>query len=230
MTRFIGLGHYSRTGKTSFSNYLEQALRDIDPKIKVKSIPLAAKLKDVTHQLYGWAGLQDMAFYETSEGAKARNIVLPKLGLSPVDIWIKFGTPAVRENVYDGTWVDYVLKADHDADIVIVPDIRFPNEVQAFGAAGASFFKIVRPGFGPREGSVADAALLGWDGWDYVFGGSGQMSELNYRAQEVAEWLTGHRHSVVQTPVERQAALAVEVLPKKESTWDWLKKKVNILK
>src|ERR1035437_2708896 len=99
--RIIGLGHYSRTGKDSFANYF---LLHTPGAIK---IPFAWKLKSITHDLYSWAGLREPEYYETPEGALARDIVLPDLGLTPVQVWVKFGTPAVREQVYDKTWIDY---------------------------------------------------------------------------------------------------------------------------
>jgi hypothetical protein len=165
----IGIGHYSRTGKDTFANGLIDALNDLDPGLRVGRRSFATKLKEVTSELYGWAGLRGEAYYNRPEHEHERDVVLPALGMTPVDIWVKFGTPAVREQVYDLTWVDYLLKTDHGLDVIVIPDVRFPNEVRAIQETGGHLIKIVRDGYGPKM-TVADLALIYFEGWDNVFG------------------------------------------------------------
>jgi hypothetical protein len=103
------------------------------------------------------------------------------------------------------------LKTDHHADVLIVPDVRFPNEADAIKAAGGIAAKIVRPGYGPRK-TVADRALLGYTGWDYVLGDRGSMDALRLAAIPFADWIIGTGPKPVQTPEERARALAVECI------------------
>jgi hypothetical protein len=210
-TLFIGLGHYSRTGKDTFANYLIDALSKRAPRLKVIKRSFAWKLKQITYELYAWAGMQPPEHYETKSGEKDRDAMLPALGMTPVQLWVAFGTKAVREQVYQGTWLDYLLKTKHDADVVIVPDCRFPNEADAISVAGGVTIKIVRPGYGPRK-TVADRALLGYTGWDYVLGDRGSIKGLDQQAQPFADWITGNGPRPRQTPEAREAALAVEVI------------------
>jgi hypothetical protein len=207
--KIIGLGHYSRTGKDSFANYLVQNLLSTD--LRVVKRPFAWKLKEVAHDLYAWAGMREPEFYETPEGAIARDVVLPALEMTPVEVWVKLGTPAIREQVYDKTWIDYVLKGTRDTDILIIPDVRFPNEIEAIREAGGTAIKVVRPGYGPRN-TVADRKLLGYAGWDYVIGGEGTMTSLNRWAATFALYYIGHGPRPVQSEADRQQALAVEKL------------------
>jgi hypothetical protein len=179
--KIIGLGHYSRTGKDTLANAMIEWFGQFSPGVKVIKLSFGWKVKQTTHELYAWAGLREPEFYETPEGAKLRDVVLPLLGMTPVDIWVKFGTDAVRNQVYENTWIDYVTKNEHKADVAIVPDVRFPNEVAAMRAAGAKLVKVVRPGFGPKK-TKADRALLGYTGWDYVVGASGEIAELRWWA------------------------------------------------
>jgi outer membrane protein assembly factor BamE (lipoprotein component of BamABCDE complex) len=65
-------------------------------------------------------------------------MILRALGMTPVEVWVAMGTPAIRENVYDRTWIDYVLQTDHDCDLLIVPDVRFPNEATEFKLIGGT--------------------------------------------------------------------------------------------
>lgn len=185
--KLIGLGHYSRVGKDSFANFLKQAFRalDRDNKLVVGKLSFAYKLKQITHELYGWAGLREPEFYETPDGAELRRVALPIIGLSPVDIWIKFGTDAVRNQVYDRTWVDYLLKsACPEYDVAIITDVRFPNEADAIKQMGGMLIKVVRPGFGPI--SDVDKALDGYWGWDREVGQYGTMDNLQRWADIIA--------------------------------------------
>jgi hypothetical protein len=160
----VGLGHYKRTGKNSFATFLCEALQ---PFHTVQITSFACKLKQICHELYGWAGLREKAFYETEPGASLREVILPDLGKSPRQIWIDFGTLAVREQVYEPTWRDYVLKQPPKCDILIITDVRFPNEATGIKAVGGILVKILRPGFLPGL-DVADQALVDYTGWDRV--------------------------------------------------------------
>ncbi len=162
----VGLGHYSRTGKDTFANYLIEECEKLG--IKAIKRSFAWKLKQITHDLYAWAGLREPEFYETDEGAALRN-VKTAIGLTPIETWVKFGTDAVRQNVYQNTWLDYLLKTKVDADVLIIPDVRFPNEAEAVKEGGGWLLKVVRPGFEPRQ-TVADLALCDYLGWDDVIG------------------------------------------------------------
>src|SRR5260370_701390 len=149
MTLFIGLGHYKRTGKDSFANFLIQELRDLNPDIRVVKKSLAWKMKQICHELYAWAGLREPEFYETEEGGRLRKVVWPGVGNSPRQIWITFGTNAVRDQVYIDTWLRHFFSQDYDCDVLLVPDVRFPNEVNEFEIRNGILIKVVRPGYGP---------------------------------------------------------------------------------
>lgn len=209
--RIIGLGHYSRTGKDTFANAAVDWL-DYNTDFRVKKLSFAWKLKQICHDLYAWDGLREPEFYDTPEGEKFRDIKLPMIGKTPVEIWVAMGTPAVREQVYQNTWIDYLLKSDHGLDILIIPDVRFPNEVSAIQRLGGTVHKIVRPGFGPRD-TVADRALLGYDGWNYVWGAHGNINRLRAESYRVAKAVAGFEPWPVQTELERRAAYSVEVIP-----------------
>ena len=72
--KIIGLGHYSRVGKDTFANYLVESLAEYQPSLKVLKRSFAWKLKQVTHELFSWAGLREPEFYETAEGAAVRQV------------------------------------------------------------------------------------------------------------------------------------------------------------
>jgi hypothetical protein len=162
----IGLGHYRRVGKDTFANFLLEECAASG--VKAEKGSFAYKMKQICHDLYAWAGLREPEFYETPEGAALREVPLA-FGKSPRQIWIDMGQ-SVRSEVYDSTWLDYLLKKPRDGHLII-PDVRFPNEAEAIRQQGGILIKIVREGFGPGP-DVADQALIGYQGWDYVIGGS----------------------------------------------------------
>ena len=179
----IGLGHTKRVGKDTFARFLAESFYRQTGGSMCRS-SFAYKLKEVCADLYGWAGLRSPEFYETPEGEVLREVVLPVLGKSPRQIWIDFGTKAVRQQVYDRTWVDYVMKnMQHVANVTT--DVRFPNEAEAIHDAGGYLVRITRPGFEPGN-DAADQALIDYFGWDYYVDAT-TIDEL----REQAEYILG---------------------------------------
>lgn len=207
--QIIGLGAYSRVGKDSLANSIIASLEEYQPGIRVRKIPFAWKLKQQAAELYGWDGLQGPEFYDIKENEYLRDVKLPTIGKTPVEIWVEYGMWA-RE-IYESTWIDYVLKTDHGLDVLIIPDVRFPNEIAALREADAySIIKVVRPGFGPRK-TVADRALMGCTDWDLVVGASGEMQELRRWGSRLAHGILTDR-KIEQSSAEYHQALTVEVI------------------
>ena len=175
----IGIGHRSEHGKDTVANYMVEWL-SYSTNLSVIKMPWAWKLKDICHQLYKHLGLREAPFYDTDEGRKLRNIKLPKINLTPVEIWIKMGTPAVRQQVWDDTWIDYVRNFE-GYDIVICPDTRFPNEV----AVCDYTIKVLNPRVSNREGESVDNVLADFAGWNAVLYNDSGFSELRGTANDL---------------------------------------------
>lgn len=203
--QIIGLGHYSRTGKDTLAQMVGARV-PLGRRVVVRSF--AWKVKDICHQLYAWAGVREPEFYESGEGESAREVKLPALNVTPVELWVAMGTPAIRENVYNGTWVDFLLNEYKSADVLIIPDVRFPNEVDAIRSRGGWLVKVVREGYGPRD-TVADRKLCGFDGWDYVAGPT--LEALRHDADYLADCIRA-RTKPTQSEAMRAAILARENL------------------
>ena len=173
----IAFGHRRRTGKDQAAKFLTTILKQNCPKMNVRKTSFAWKLKDVCHQLWGWAGLREPVYYENHP--ETREYMLPEIGKTPRQIWIEFGTPAVREIVYDGTWVQYCLRANTDADILIITDLRFPNEFQEIKKLGGNCIKVYRES-APISDDVADTALAHMPDseWDQIVHNDGSLKDL----------------------------------------------------
>lgn len=189
MTIFIGLGHTSRCGKDTFADSLVKYLNAGG--CKAKKISFAWKMKEIAYDLYAWAGVRKPEYYDTKKGEKDRDIRLEKLksdifpnGPTVVDLWIAIGTPAFREAVYPLTWVNQVLKSEHKEEVIVIPDCRFQNEIDAVRAEKGHVFRVVRRGF-PGRDSIADKQLRGVECWDGTLGGD-SVDELDACAEEMA--------------------------------------------
>lgn len=82
-----------------------------------------------------------------------------------------FGTTIVRQ-IYDNAWVDSTIKRilSEDSKIAIVPDIRFPNEVEAIKKNNGIVIRLTRSidqTNHPSESSL-DRDKYDWSNFDFV--------------------------------------------------------------
>jgi hypothetical protein len=173
----IGLGHYSRTGKDTLCKAILEEAQTRD--IRATRLSFADKLKDISHQLYGWAGLREAEVYDRRP--ELRDIPLEPIGLTPVEIWIEVGNK--MRDVYGRTWVDLVRSQIPQWDLVVITDVRFPNEVDMIKSFPQSLLcKVVRPGVRPRN-SISDQSLYNVDWYDTTFNNSGGFDKVGREAK-----------------------------------------------
>ena len=179
--KIVGIGYKKGSGKDQFATFMHTFIRCTSPGLCVKRVSFADKLKDIAHQLYHWAGLREGGYYETYRDKK--EVSLPLIGKSPRQIWIETGNNL--RDVYKGTWIDFALRGVV-ADIIIIPDVRFINEVRAIRDQGGILIKINRPGT-PQGTDLAEVELDEFMSWDLVVNNNRSLKSLNY----VAETLSG---------------------------------------
>lgn len=183
--KIIAMAYKKGVGKDTLGKFLMTNLRCKAPGVMVKHVAFAAKLKDVCHQLYGWAGLERGVYYETHRNKKEE--VLPLIGKSPREIWIGVGNK-MRE-FYSNTWLDYALKGV-TAEIIIITDCGFFNEAVAVREAGGVLCKINRDGL--AQGTDGrETELDKWTDWDYVVNNDSSFEYLNSIAEKLADRLLG---------------------------------------
>lgn len=185
MAYIIGIGHRSENGKDTLANYMVNHLSNMLPGKTVIKLSWAWKLKDICHQLYGHLGLKEGNYYESDEGRKYRNIKIPNINLTPVEIWIKMGTYAVRDQIWDLTWVEY-NKASCVADIMISADTRFPIEI---GYCDVTIL-CHNPRVPNREGETVDNRLSSFHDWMYTIINDGSKSDLQHKAYMLCRQLS----------------------------------------
>lgn len=182
--KIVAFGHKKRTGKDTAANELILELKRTLGVSRVKKIAFADPLYEVCYKLYGWAGFKPKTDYDMELADKAE--ILPEIGKTPRELLIDMGM-AVR-SVYAPTWVQYALNQE-DTDVIIVSDMRFPNEFQAVKDAGGLCVKINRPSVTPTD-DTADCALDDEIRWDADIVNDGSINRLCYKVyKEVRNYL-----------------------------------------
>ena len=169
--KIIAFGYRKNTGKSTAAKFLTTHLKCERPELIIKQISFAAKLKDIAHQLFNWAGLKRGVYYENHYQEK--EIILPQLKMSPREVWIGVGNK-LRE-VKESVWIDYALNVE--ADYIIISDLRFTNEAKAIREKGGLLVRIdrdVKKGTDPAE-----VDLDSWVIWGNFIHNNGSLNDLN---------------------------------------------------
>ena len=175
----VAFGHKSRVGKDSAANFLVTWLS-----LKGKTVhktSFAAKLKQVTHIMYAWAGVKTAEYYE--KNPDARLVIIPALSMTYIDLLVELGTKLIRDQLHKDTWINAAVVNTHD--FTIITDCRFWNEVVRVHSLGGILIKVIRPGFEGND-SVADNALNDYDGWDYEIVAN-NLQQLNSEVEIMAQ-------------------------------------------
>jgi len=172
--KIIALGHKRRVGKNKIAELLQSSLRSKGSTLNIQTISFAYLLKKVSAELFG---LESPEHYEAYPADKEK--VIPRLGKSPRDIYIELGNSA--RAIYPSVWIDQVFK--QDCDVLIITDLRYPNEAQAVHDNGGYCIKVKRDV--PQSNDVADTALDGYEHWDVVLDNNGSMKDLYATIEKV---------------------------------------------
>jgi len=80
------------------------------------------------------------------------------------------GTDIFR-TIYGDVWVDACLRntVEDGADLAVITDCRFPNEVKGVQAAGGKVMRFLRAPFADGDQHASETALDNYVGFDHVF-------------------------------------------------------------
>lgn len=174
--KIIAFGHKARVGKDTAAKYLVSYLRTANKNHSFKDIrhcSFAYELKQRCYDLFGWAGLHSPEHYEAYPDQKEQ--ILWKIGKSPREIWIEFGNH--MRSIYPDIWIDLVFNTNIDADLLIISDLRYPNEANRIIAENGHCIRIDKHD-APIRTDVADTALVGFGGWDLVINNDGTLNKF----------------------------------------------------
>lgn len=188
MTKYIGIGHYSKVGKTELAGAIAHKLYTSGH--KAAEYPLARSLKYIVHQMYWWAGVGPEEYYEKYRDERYNPI--EKLGgMTYIDLLVKVGTNAIRDQVWRDTWLEMMKAATKEDEYVIIPDIRFRNEANFIKTNGGILIKATRIGYAPLD-TVADRSLAGYDGWDWHATNNSDLNEWREKGDRLAYKIIEH--------------------------------------
>jgi len=182
----IAIGHRKGVGKDTFAIYLIDKLAREG--VAAERFAFADALKDMAHRLWSWAGLKSAKHYETKQGRTEREVILPRLGKTPRQLWIELGNK-MRE-IYGETWIEFVLAECRasTSTFKIITDLRYPNELENMGKHSALTVKVQTHRV-PNTDDVADIALQKYAGWDYTINNNGTIGELENLCYYFAQFL-----------------------------------------
>jgi len=168
----IGLGHVSRSGKDTVADCLLQALASED--IRAAKISLAYGVKKVAHELFAPLGVKASDYYVKNDAEK--DTPLPNTYLTPRDIWIVVGD--TMRSVWPEVWISYLSSAVTTFgafhSVIIIPDVRYPNEANYIRDQGGLVFNVDR-GLEPQN--TIDRQLVGYN-FDLKIPNFGNLTDL----------------------------------------------------
>ena len=166
----VGLGYQMQTGKDTIASYL---ILHGSASYPFKRIAFADPLKDAAAAIFGFDRSRlDDADYKAE--------VDPYWGVTRRTILQKLGTECLRKGYADDVWiraakrrVEAALEAGRS---VVLPDVRFINEVEAVRSWGGVVWRVKRDA-APVHAHVSELELNGY-AFDGVVENNGTMEEL----------------------------------------------------
>lgn len=194
----LGISGRSRVGKDTAAAAICESIQGAE------RVAFASHLKAVSAQLFGFYGLKGEDYYE--EHPDKRTEPLQTVGKTPVELWVEIGCK-MRE-VYPDLWVDRALNATRldPVRLVVVSDVRFPNEAEAIRRRGGWVVRIGRPHGGQTHGS--DDEFPDGFKWDARIVNDGSVDDLKRVAVRLASnYLEQREKRPVVTITSRADAL-----------------------
>lgn len=174
-TKIVCIGGKAQNGKDTTAGFLKEHLESLGKKVLIAH--QADLLKNMARDMFGWDGKKD---------EKGRHLLQ------------YLGTDVIRKRDPD-FWVDHLVRSfsalDDVWDVVLVPDTRFPNEIEKFKEAGfeTTYIRIHRPNFKSplteeQQKHKSEIALDDYK-FDMLVYNDGTLEDLKKQTASLAEWL-----------------------------------------
>ena len=178
----IGCSGKRRVGKDTVCIMTKELLADVGQ---------ASRIDHFAYSIKEGIGKGVFGFSEEQLHGCLKTVVDPFWGITPRDVFQRFGTEVMHTQFGQDIWARTVLRrAQNDLKThVLVGDVRFPHEVGALRELNATLIRIDRavPASGdPAEDQhLSETALDGWDGWDHRILNNGSIPELRGRVAAI---------------------------------------------
>lgn len=159
--RIIGLTGPARSGKDTVAHIIaesaagtvrRQGFADL---LKQSASRIAHPTHDVAEGVTfcDWLKTEGRVQFTTDDGEAVADI-------SGRQFLQRYGTECHREVFGDDFWLDAVLpEGRDDCDLLLIPDVRFPNEAQRILDRGGEVWRVQRPGTEAANGHASEAAI-----------------------------------------------------------------------
>ena len=169
--KLVGISGYARSGKDTVAGILvERGWRRI---AFADTLKLLAEKVDPP--VDGHTSLRDLLGAGGWEQAKSNQQVrrfLQDLG------------GGVRDVLGLGIWVDALFRSTNGHTKIVIPDMRYPNEMAEIKRRGGLTVRVNRPGIGPAPGHISDIALDEAH-FDLVIDNDGNLQDLRQKVEDV---------------------------------------------
>lgn len=179
----IGLGHYSGVGKDTAANLLK--LEAESEGINCSVLSFASPIKELCQDYFHHLGVECEDHYNTKEGRAKRSLPLKRTNIkNVVELWVSVGN--YFRQINPDVWIEALNNRLPDSGLVVIPDVRFLNEVDWIQSKSGKCIKMVREGIGPLP-TKSDNALIEFTGWDSTIDNSGSLSDLKDQIKDIYE-------------------------------------------
>ena len=167
-SKIIGLTGGKRHGKDSTANFIEE-------QIPIVRVSFAEPLKRCAQELFAGQTID----WENKDGE-----YLPIPGKHTVrDLYIAIGR-GLREYLAQDIWIflaqNEIACAAKENSLVVITDVRYPNEAKMIRSMGGKIVKVVRPTLLPYSEAETQIDLISAD---YFLLNSGSLSDLRAQIQ-----------------------------------------------
>ncbi len=173
--KLIGLSGKAGSGKDTVAKYLVE-------KYGFEAEWFARPLK-----LYIGGAIFGLEYHQLWGKQEDKEKIDPRYGLSPRQI-LQMAGMKLRE-IYPDIWVDKLFDNIVGLDRVVIPDVRYVNEVEAIHRAGGEVWRIDRDGAGASAVELASHAseieLDNYQNFDIIIENNGTKEELFKKIDEV---------------------------------------------
>lgn len=162
----IALGHTKGVGKDTIAKSLCLSFKE-QHDLECQMLAFAYPVKEHAFRLYVNHGLRHPEYYDSH--LKEKDIVLPGLGLTPRQLWIKVS--AVEADRDDKIWFNKAIECIRDStEVAIFTDLRYMREAKYLQELKSTldvevvFVKVIRDGMTLEpDGAEEQLATFPWD-------------------------------------------------------------------
>lgn len=180
----IAFGHRKQQGKDTVVNAILQHVNstkvfDNKPQLRIVIRSFADPLYEICTKMV--PEFQGKQYYDRYPKAKEK--VIARIGSSPRGMLIGIGQ-TMKTIIGPDCFAVALMNSISDNEITLIPDLRFPCEVEAIQARGGKCVKVVRPDV-EKTDDYADCALDDFHDWDHTIYNTGSLAELEFKARDV---------------------------------------------